>query len=516
MKPLSPELLVILALAHIAIGAEEDSDYFFRKAAYLHRTLTGQSTQGLDELLTKLSKSVGLVESVTDILRAEMLYPPKKQELEEIEVQEELYQPEPEPVPIPVRPSARFSIRDPNSPPIANERKSIAPSKKKSLLPRMSIAPTDAGDFEIVIDPPSARTSEKRRSSDMQKKSILEKATKNSTIPEVIIPEIVEQVDEPGIIEVAKVEEEFYTRKVSLSREEPPKAEPLPHPKQPKFDFIPDLSDLIVDDSILPPLRPSIFVPWNVTEYSNRLRDLISQSGADDKDKADLAEDLVDEEEESVAGVAPLNVIKAEYDQLVKDNMESTPSSTKLTSNGSKKKLHGSENDIVGSQASKSELRHKSSSTTTTMGKKSEYEILEIKHVDNNKKDGQDIVVNELFLAQKQDGILPPSQSVVEDGVGGSGDSPPVFVNRLGSELIWAGQLLLQLRMFDVRSNYVYSRKNRRRSEMENYVHVFELDVGWSFDPRIVHNRKTVYPVLVPSSHVILPAKMSTRSNSRN
>jgi hypothetical protein len=508
MKPLSPELLVILALAHISIGDEENADYFFRKAAYLHRTLTGQSTADLETMFNNLYKSIGISASVSALNKMEPDFQEEEEDEEMLEEEdeetEEGHRSKNKGRKQTVKKSTS-KIKKLSNASTASSVKSIGKnrSKTKSLQGIKKSKKKKLSNASIASSvSPLRKTQSKSKSKKGDKtknKKLSVESTASSVAPlrknksknkalnakakkkqskklhgeeEVSSTEAEEEDENNNYGQEEEGEEEgemggeFYTRKTSLSRGGDKKPNQIV--RYPKFDFIPELTDLIVDDAILPPLRPSIMIPWNVTETSDKLKALFlsMHSGQVDDDEARRQNMNMGGGEDDLSGVASNNVITAEYDQIAKDldvNAEGEEEEDE-------EEEEQEEDNAVKGKQKKSKSKAKMSKR---MSKKK-----------STKKSQQQI--QELFQSTEEmptDSQLPRKSNV--KGKKGSNKKKddknvPVFVNRLGSELIWAGQLLLQLRVFDVSDNTYISLF--RIVIIKLKLCLIMIDVGWGFD----------------------------------
>jgi hypothetical protein len=407
---------VIMGLSHACLGQEENADYFFRKAAFIHRTLIGQTTEGLHEMFDNVSKTVSVAQSIKEMSKVESTLTSKQ-----------------------------------FSPSVVEDQ--LIDSMSSANNPEESIAE------ETIAAPQSTRRAsleeKKRKSSDFSKRAPNAVGGEKQRVQSIEIPEVKPEGSRQSVINKGSeesLEDEFYTRKNSLSRDVPP-----PTPIPPKYDFTPELTDIRVEDSILPVLRPSILIPWNITEFTEQLKELVGIDVTYYQEEQNQKRNSQVLSTTTVDG-APDTVIVAEYDDLLKKK----DSITKKRKSSDKGQGDGSNVPKVKGKSIEESARK--SGEKKKKGKNKQHGIALVSDQNEPKRTSDEMKPisasqanydfmedeNEPHLEQEEDGSLSIRVPNKQEMAPPTPPSAPIFVKKLGSELIWAAQLLLQLRMFDV------------------------------------------------------------------
>jgi hypothetical protein len=328
LRPSCPELMVILALAYVQIGNEIASDFFFRRAAYFHRVLTGRSsTAQQDGKLEILSKTVGVRESVQKLDKVEEMIAQQKLMKEDIISNTDTNN------------SAAEVYPDSNHKGMNTERQNANSSSPLHHERRSSLKRTDHKRDSNV-------TSYTHRESTARRKGPLLHKGAKPRVPVAAIQASVafgktmnkKSIPRPGPEEEGEEGEASQQEKPEQGKPEQrhffgldealfnqrSAADHLKrsaeHPL--RFDFANELRTICLADVYLPPFSPSIRIPWNVTEYNEKLKDFLPPV------QEPVAEEPRLGSVETAKEIASDVAIKAEYDKLLLDRDSNVDSTT--------------------------------------------------------------------------------------------------------------------------------------------------------------------------------------------
>lgn len=376
-RPMAPEVLVIVGLAHNILGNDSLADNYFRKAGYIQRTVTAEKTTDLDKLYSK--GTTPLPHSVAQLSQSiDAFDKAKRDEENSIDAAAEA----------------------------AAESKQASKKKKRS---KRIVTETDQRSSSFV----------QRKSggaAEGEKNSRRSKKISTPTLPAEKTEKAGAPKEPDPVVDARKSEE---AGGIGLNTPQPDATEPSASADIPssKMSLMENLKGIQLEDVTLPPLSPSIQSPWDVTEYSEKLEqhlrtvEYLASSSKHVAQKHASTNKYIKKDE----GIVSDSAIKEEYDDILEKEVANSVSTFK---SGSSKSISR------GSSAQ--------SADAVESGRRDSLE-----KVPGNESRSQHNRTKEPSVA-----ALPPLKKRT--------GSSPQLTNRLGSELIWTANLLLNLRLYDV------------------------------------------------------------------
>lgn len=411
--PMSPEILVIVGIANSLIGNDIAADYFFRKATYVHRTITGQPTHDIEKLFTvnNARKPFNMRQFSRD-MDAGVPYlqePPSSKKHVQVETQQ-LEEREHEPF------KGKRSIN--------NRRSKHSPRQSQSQTqPRVD----GAADKKQNTVSPTVKQSVVDEEGLGKKQS---KTKKGST-------DLTYNNSKTNATSTGSPE----SRQESINESMPSLSSA---PSGPKFPFLETLSDILQEEVNLPLLAPSIQSPYNVCMYTRKMEEHLMTIDFLEKSQAKVSPSVHKQTQEEMSrskskgdptnvyipkddGVASDNQIKAEYDKIISNTEGDGSSKSGFTSVSASTRKVGTNSGTQVSTSSKSKKSGKLSA-----------------------KDKVNKVAEVPQSSVPSETVTSISPAVINADSKISANQVPKLTDRLGTELIWTAHLLVNLRLFDV------------------------------------------------------------------
>lgn len=436
LYPMAPEILVVVGIANSLAGNQVAADYFFRKAAYIHRIITGQSTDEIDKLFTTNNTAKPFdIKQYTQDLDAGLSHVKETKPKVVLKVDESQIDSQSQAAPRKKKKSkSRFSKGDGITIPMQKkDRNSIRMSTNVNIAATSTIANAKATDVGGAADEDtqaSKRLSkEKRRSTDL-----------NNNGSKTIIG------DNPPLGSTQTMSPESIQQQPSNG---------------PTFNFVENLSDILPDEMELPKLTSSLLSPYKITEFNQTMeKHLLTidylEKIAGTKSTKQFKEPTGTMGPSNVyipkdEGVAPDNQIKQEYDKIIND-----PGEEVKASSGS-----GSGSQTGGTLPASIDAISKSTNSQSKRSSKTASKRLSKEDKSLQKEKEQNGSIGTIISNSKQSELpINASQPIPEAKLSVDPEDIkqmteslphlPKLTDRLGTELIWAADLLLNLRLYDV------------------------------------------------------------------
>ncbi|CAL8130654.1 unnamed protein product [Orchesella dallaii] len=426
LRPMAPEILVIVGVANSLIGNDIAADYFFRKAAYVHRTITGNSTEDIEKLfaVNNARRPYNMNKFARDMDAGVPIQPDP--------LYKNNYGDQTETRPGMKKEKGQNMKQKSNSKPRLSKEE-IGKRSGSGNGKRADITPSQQDRLPMIQedDEEIPAVSKGGRRSSMNAK------TNDKTSPPLLIGyQPVPMGQDPD--------------------------QPSPNESSgPKFTFLDDLNDIQAEEVELPPLSLSIQSPWNVTEFNERLEQHLltidylknitspeskgTTSGGTAYDSSKTQVNVLGKQMRPSGapgvyntyipkddGVAPDKELRDEYDKLIAPGDGGGSGDNSGTLSGSTANDSNETNPTTAFPVP-------GTPNATPQGNRRVSE-------DRGQTDGdneESIVVPVPNIGQGKRGSVPNEQ--------GNRNSihQQSLTNRLGSELIWTANLLINLRLFD-------------------------------------------------------------------
>ncbi|ODM97360.1 Cilia- and flagella-associated protein 70 [Orchesella cincta] len=410
LRPMAPEILVIVGVANSLIGNDIAADYFFRKAAYVQRTITGKSTEDIEKLfaVNNARRPYNMNQFARDM-------------------------------------DAGIPIPDPLHKNTYGDPVGSRPGNKKGK--GQTLKSKNTSKFGMSKE-------------DFGKRGSFGKRMEMTTSQQDKLPIILEDDEElprtkSGRRSSMEVKANEKLSPTNLTSQAAVAAQPLPNESSgPKFTFLDDLNDIQPEEVELPPLSLSIQSPWNVTDFNERLEQHLvtvdylknitspeskgTTSGGTAYDSPNTQSNVFGNQRRSGGnngvyntyipkddGVVPDKVLREEYDKLIDGSGDNSGTQSGSTANDS------NETSPTTQQTLANPVPATPNATPQSNRRTSEDK--------GQPEDNEETIV--VPIPQAKRGSMNDRAK--------STSQRHALTNRLGSELIWTANLLINLRLFD-------------------------------------------------------------------